>query len=263
MSQSTPVTSCDVTVTTPSRAVCSRVAFTTPRSAAPKSISPWFFIILHILRILSGITVFFFCYYFISNTFWAHIMSIRTKMCDMICCKPHWNWRSISYGNKFWSYFVIDRILCALSCCWNASIAPTELNGVDSFSHEHTSCGTTYISHDFITSSTLHSQIVTDWDEPVALHYIQWCIAKNGGGYTQRGVAKGLKVPCLFMITEVSIHCQKKTRRLVYGVYPHIPPNTPLTTSCGTHYSCCWTYVDNDRQLFIKTTSCCIQVSGK
>ena len=37
----------------------------------------------------------------------------------------------------------------------------------------------------------------------------QWCIAKNGGGYTQRGVAKGLKVPCLFMITEVSIRCQK------------------------------------------------------
>jgi len=28
----------------------------------------------------------------------------------------------------------------------------------------------------------------------------QWCIAKNGGGYTQTGVAKGLKVPCLFMI---------------------------------------------------------------
>ena len=23
----------------------------------------------------------------------------------------------------------------------------------------------------------------------------QWCIAKNGGGYTQKGVAKGLKVP--------------------------------------------------------------------
>ena len=38
---------------------------------------------------------------------------------------------------------------------------------------------------------------------------IQWCIAKNGGGYTQTGVAKGLKVPCLFMITEVSIRCQK------------------------------------------------------
>ena len=39
--------------------------------------------------------------------------------------------------------------------------------------------------------------------------YTQWCIAKNGGGYTQRGVAKGLKVPCLFMIAEVSIRCQK------------------------------------------------------
>ena len=39
---------------------------------------------------------------------------------------------------------------------------------------------------------------------------IQWRIAKNGGGNTQRGVAKGLKVPYLFMITEVSIRCQKK-----------------------------------------------------
>ena len=38
----------------------------------------------------------------------------------------------------------------------------------------------------------------------------QWCIAKNGGGYTQKGVANGLKVLCLFMITEVSIRCQKK-----------------------------------------------------
>ena len=36
--------------------------------------------------------------------------------------------------------------------------------------------------------------------------------AKNGGGYMQRGVAKVLKVPCLFMITEVSIRCQKKPR---------------------------------------------------
>jgi len=53
----------------------------------------------------------------------------------------------------------------------------------------------------------------------------QWCIAKNGGGYTQWGVAKGPKVPCLFMITEVSIRCQKKTRRLVYAVYPCIPPH--------------------------------------
>jgi len=43
----------------------------------------------------------------------------------------------------------------------------------------------------------------------VMIANIQWCIAKNGGGYMQRGVAKGLKVPCLFMIAEVSIRCQK------------------------------------------------------
>ena len=54
--------------------------------------------------------------------------------------------------------------------------------------------------------------------------YYQWCIANNGGGYMQTGVAKGLKVPCLFMITEVSIRCQKNPRRLVYAVYPRIPP---------------------------------------
>jgi len=47
----------------------------------------------------------------------------------------------------------------------------------------------------------------------------------------QRGVAKGLKVPCLFMITEVSIRCQK-TRRLVYAVYPSIPP-PQYTTACN------------------------------
>ena len=41
-------------------------------------------------------------------------------------------------------------------------------------------------------------------------HCHQLCIDKNGGGYTQRSVAKGLKVPCLFMITEVSIRCPKK-----------------------------------------------------
>ena len=51
----------------------------------------------------------------------------------------------------------------------------------------------------------------------------------------QRGVTEGLKIPCLFMITEVSIRCQK-TRRLVYGVYPRIPPNTPLVTTLW-HYT--------------------------
>ena len=78
----------------------------------------------------------------------------------------------------------------------------------------------------------------TQWSPPT-IRYDQWCIAKNGGGYTQTGVAKGLKVPsapenfparlrtfeaalykfahynlhitlpCLFMIAEVNIRCQK------------------------------------------------------
>jgi len=51
---------------------------------------------------------------------------------------------------------------------------------------------------------------------------MQWCIAKNGGGYTQTDVAKGLKVPCLFMITEVSIRCQKNPE-------VGIRDNTPYT----------------------------------
>jgi len=40
----------------------------------------------------------------------------------------------------------------------------------------------------------------------------------------QRGVAKGLKVPCLFMITEVSIRCPKNPE---VGIW-RIPLNTPL-----------------------------------
>jgi len=55
----------------------------------------------------------------------------------------------------------------------------------------------------------------------------QWCVAKNGGGYTQRGVAKGLKVPCLFMITEVSICCQKNPE---VGIR-RIPAYTPQYTT--------------------------------
>ena len=55
----------------------------------------------------------------------------------------------------------------------------------------------------------------------------QWCIAKNGGGYTQRGVAKGQKVPCLFMITEVSIRCQKNPEVGIRRISAYTP-NTPL-----------------------------------
>ena len=44
----------------------------------------------------------------------------------------------------------------------------------------------------------------------------------------QRGVAKGLKVPCLFMITEVCIRCQKNPGGW-YTAYTRVyPPNTPL-----------------------------------
>jgi len=51
-------------------------------------------------------------------------------------------------------------------------------------------------------------------------------IAKNGGGYTQRGVAKGLKVPCLFMITLSKKNPEVGIRR--------IPAYTPpqYTTAC-------------------------------
>jgi len=62
----------------------------------------------------------------------------------------------------------------------------------------------------------------------------QWCIAKNGGGYTQRGLAKGLKLPCLFMITEVSIRCQKN---LEVGIR-RIPAYNPQYTT-GYPLRCC------------------------
>jgi len=55
----------------------------------------------------------------------------------------------------------------------------------------------------------------------------QWCIAKNGGGYTQTGVAKGLKIPCLFMIAQVSIRCQKNPEVGIRRI-PAYTPNTPL-----------------------------------
>jgi len=49
----------------------------------------------------------------------------------------------------------------------------------------------------------------------------------------QRGVAKGLKVPCLFMITEVSIRCQKNPE---VGIR-RIPPQytTGYVQTCLLH----------------------------
>jgi len=68
------------------------------------------------------------------------------------------------------------------------------------------------------------------YNKPTTNRSNQWCIAKNGGGYTQTGVAKGLKVPCLFMIAEVSIYnAVKKTRRL-HGIR-RIPAYSPQYTT--------------------------------
>jgi len=58
---------------------------------------------------------------------------------------------------------------------------------------------------------------------------MQWCIAKNGGGYMQTGLAKGLKVTCLFMIAEVNIRCQKTPE---VGIRL-IPAYTPQYTTGG------------------------------
>ena len=65
--------------------------------------------------------------------------------------------------------------------------------------------------------------LTVSWFSKIQIGFTQWCIAKNGGGYTQRGMAKGLKVPCLFMIAEVSIHCQE-TPRGWYTPYTHVYP---------------------------------------
>jgi len=62
----------------------------------------------------------------------------------------------------------------------------------------------------------------------------QWCIAKNGGGYTQTGAAKGLKVPCLFMITVVSIRCQKNPGGW-YTPYTRVYPPPQYTTACDPY----------------------------
>ena len=59
--------------------------------------------------------------------------------------------------------------------------------------------------------------------EAALRHPDHWCIAKNEGGYMQTGVAKGLNVPCLFMIAEVSIRYQKNSGGW-YTPYTRISP---------------------------------------
>ena len=87
--------------------------------------------------------------------------------------------------------------------------------------------------------------------------FSHWCIAKNGGGYTQRGVAKGLKVPCLFMITEVSIRCQKKPGGW-YTAYTRVYP--PIHHCFQLHYFhidriCMWYWCNF---LNCATNLCCL-----
>jgi len=47
----------------------------------------------------------------------------------------------------------------------------------------------------------------------------------------QRAVQKGLKVPCLFMITEVSIRCQKKPGGW-YTLYTRVYPQYTTVHNC-------------------------------
>jgi len=54
--------------------------------------------------------------------------------------------------------------------------------------------------------------------------FLSGVLLKMEVGICKRGVTKGLKVPCLFMIAEVSIRCQKNPE---VGIR-RIPPNTPL-----------------------------------
>jgi len=51
---------------------------------------------------------------------------------------------------------------------------------------------------------------------------IDWLIAKHGGGYTQKGVAYVYTVYPAYLWSLRWVYAVKKTRRLVYGVYPPI-----------------------------------------
>jgi len=65
----------------------------------------------------------------------------------------------------------------------------------------------------------------------VAITYNQWCIAKHGGGYTQKGMAYVYTVYPAYLWPLGWVYAVKKWR-LVYGVYPRIPPNTSLPITC-------------------------------
>ena len=49
----------------------------------------------------------------------------------------------------------------------------------------------------------------------------------------QRGMTKGPKVPCLFMITEVSIRCQKTPEVGIRRIPAYTPQYTTASNLCG------------------------------
>ena len=64
-----------------------------------------------------------------------------------------------------------------------------------------------------------------------AMPAISGVLLKMEVGYnTQRGVAKGLEVHCLFVITEVSIRCQKNPDVDIRRIPAYTPPQ--YTTAC-------------------------------
>ena len=78
----------------------------------------------------------------------------------------------------------------------------------------------------------------------------QWCIAKNEGGYTQTGVAKGLKVPCLFVIAEVSIRSQKTPEVGIRRIPAYTPQYTTGARNVKVRWNhhimrCCASYAKN------------------
>jgi len=56
---------------------------------------------------------------------------------------------------------------------------------------------------------------------------ISGVLLKMEVGICKQGLAKGLKVLCLFMIAEVSIRCEKNPEVGIRRI-PRIPPTTPL-----------------------------------
>ena len=75
----------------------------------------------------------------------------------------------------------------------------------------------------------------------------------------QTGVAKGLKVPCLFMITEVSIRCQKNPE---VGIRRIPAYTTQYTTDCRSGHLCSFyiVFAALGALFTVNITVCCKQL---